>query len=162
MKNKLFAYILLIPLMFVACLADAQSGKVPPFKMLQPDGKVFKAEDLPIGKPIIIIYFSKECEDCQQLTDKILNRIDDFKKVSIAMITYLSVESVSKFVMKNGLNKYPNIYIGTEGNYLFVLNYYKINKFPFLALYTKNGDLVKMYHDYEVDLDDLLSRLMNL
>jgi thiol-disulfide isomerase/thioredoxin len=142
--------------------AEAQSGKVPPFRMVQKNGKVFKAEDLPIGKPIIIIYFSPDCKDCQSLTDKVIARINDFKSASIAMITYLSLESVSQFVNKNGLDKYPNIYVGTESNSIFVMNYYNIKDFPFIALYTKNGDLVKRYYDKETDVNDLLHRLNSL
>lgn len=127
--------------------------------MVLSNGKVFKAQDLPFGKPILIIYFSPECEDCQKLTDEILARINDFRNVSIAMITYLPVESVSKFVFKNKLSSYSNIYTGTERPSLFVKNYYNIGLFPFVALYNKNGDLIKKYTSKEISLSDLTSRL---
>jgi hypothetical protein len=140
----------------------AQSGKVPPFRMVQSDGKVFKAENLPFEKAIIIVYFSPECDDCQQLTDGILSHMEDLKNVSIAMITYLGVETVSQFVNRNHLNKYSNIYVGTEGNYLFVKDYYKIEQFPFMALYNKNGDLIKKYSSKEINLNDILIRLKKL
>lgn len=78
------------------------------------------------------------------------------------MITYLSVESVSQFVARNKLNKYSNIFVGTEGNYLLVKNYYNIEQFPFIALYNKNGDLIKKYSSAEINFNDLLVRLKKL
>jgi thiol-disulfide isomerase/thioredoxin len=137
----------------------AQAGKVPPFRMIQSDGKVFRAENLPFGKPILIIYFSPDCEDCQLLTRELLVRINEFRNVSIVMITYLSVESVSDFVAKNKLHNYSNIYVGTEGSNLSVKNYYNIGLFPFIALYSKNGDLIKKYNSKEINLNDLSERL---
>jgi hypothetical protein len=92
----------------------------------------------------------------------ILMRINEFKGSSIAMITYFPPDNVINFSKKNNLEKYPNIYIGTEGNSLFVLNYYSIRKFPFVALFSKNGDLVKKYFDNSIDLDDLVLRLKKL
>ena len=162
MKSKLVLFILGCILMAVFSNSNAQSGKVPPFRIVQSESKIFKAENLPLDKPIIIIYFSPECEECHQLTKELLIRINEFKNVSIAMITYLSVESVSQFVTSNNLAKYPNIYVGTEGYQLFVKNYYKIEQFPFVALFNKYGDLIKKYYSKEIDLDDLSSRLKNL
>jgi hypothetical protein len=139
----------------------SQSGKVPPFQMVQSGGKVFRAQNLPLGKPIVIIYFSPDCEECQALTNELIKREEEFKKASVAMITYLPVEYVTKFITKYKLNYYPNIYVGTEGNALFLKGYYKIEKFPFMALYTKNGDLVKSYYS-EHSLDDIAARLKSL
>ena len=159
----IFRYLLLI--LFILCLespANAQSGKLPPFRMVLATGKLFKAENLPFEKAIILIYFSPECDDCQKLTESILAHIADFKNVSIAMITNLPIELVSKFADVNNLKKYSNIYIGTEGNSLFVKDYYKIEHAPFISLYNKNGDLIIKYSSNEISLSDLLIRLKNL
>ena len=160
---KLIYSLLCLSVLQVGYPAHAQPGKVPPFRMVQSDGKVFKAENLPFDMPIIIVvYFSPECDDCQHLTEGILSHIEDLKYVSIAMITYLGIETVSQFVDRNHLNKYSNIHVGTEGNYLFVKDYYKIEQFPFLALYNKNGDLIKKYSKEEINLNDILIRLKKL
>lgn len=149
-------------LALLPAIAFSQQGKVPPFSMVQRDGHIFRAENLPLGKPIIIFYFSPECEECQHVTDTVISRINDFGAASIAMITYMPVETVSEFVQRNRLDRYSNIYAGTEGNRLFVLNYYSIVKFPFVALYTKEGNLVKKYYSGELVVDDLLRRLHQL
>lgn len=159
MRNSITFPIILVTLLFVFNDGRAQSGKVPPFRMMQADNKVFRAQDLPIGKPIVLIYFSTECEDCQKLTHDLLARIDDFKNVSIAMITYQDLGSVIKYVMKNKLDTFSNIYVGSEGSSLFVRNYYNVTQFPFMTLYDKNGNLQVKYLTKEIDLDDLHKRI---
>ena len=54
--SKLRCIVLLASLLFSSFLY-AQAGKLP-FQMVQANGKVFKAQDLQIGKAIVIIYFS--------------------------------------------------------------------------------------------------------
>jgi cytochrome oxidase Cu insertion factor (SCO1/SenC/PrrC family) len=99
MKNSLMGCILLSAMMLLMSSAThSQSNKVPPFKMIQADGKVFLAGNLPLGKPIVIIYFSPECEDCQQLTKELLNLINELKSASIAMITYQPKDKVKQCI----------------------------------------------------------------
>lgn len=162
MRNSLIRYLILSAMIFLmSFVSHSQSNKVPPFKMIQSDGKIFLAGNLPMGKPIVIIYFSPECEDCQQLTKELINRIKEFNGASIAMITNLSIDKVKRFVTEYHLDKYSNIFAGTEEDSYFVGNYYKVGQLPFMALYNKNGDLIKIY-DKGLSIDDLLIRLRNL
>lgn len=130
--------------------------------MMQADGRVFRAEYLPVGKPIVLIYFSPDCEECHKLTTALLARINEFKDVSFAMITYQQVNLLSDYVRKNNLLTYPNIYVGTEFPTLNLRNHYNIMHFPFMVLYNKDGDLIKQYTDREINLDDLKSRIAGL
>ena len=161
MKTRI-SFILLLISLFHFSITYAQTGKVPPSRMVLKNGQVYKAENLPLGKPILIFYFSPECEECHSVLEEVLDRIVEFKSASIAMITYLSVESVAKYVDDNELEKYPNIVVGTEGNLLFVLKYYDIVQFPFIALYTKEGNLVKKYYKNQIDINDLIKNLRQL
>ena len=161
--KKLISYLVLfLAGLLIGSEVSGQSNKIPPFQMMQADGKVFKAQYLPLGKPIVIVYFSPDCEECQKLTKELLEQIEELKNVSIAMITYQSVEMVVQYVAKNNLGKYPNIYVGTEGSSLFVRNYYDIMLFPFMTLYNKNGDLIAKYTSKQVNVDDLLVRIKKL
>lgn len=139
-----------------------QFEKVPPFRMMQSNNKVFRAEDLPIGKPILIVYFSPDCEDCHAFLEAMLDRMNDFKNVSIAMVTYMTGDIVSKYIVKNGLNMYSNIYVGTEGNTLFLKNYYNIITFPYVVLYDKNGNFIAKYNTRKIDVEDLVGRIRKL
>lgn len=165
MKRRLLmitmAVSLLIANLLSTTILQAQANKLPPFKMMQVNGKVFRAQNLPLGKPIVIIYFSPECDHCEKMMKELLKKEASFKKASVAMITYLPVSNVAKFVQQYGLNKYSNIYIGTEGGTFFVRNYYKIEHMPFIALHDKDGSLVKEYRK-EGPLTDLINQLNKL
>jgi thioredoxin-related protein len=162
MRKELFTFSLLAGL-FLQNSSDSfsQPVKIPPFRIIMANEKVLKAEDLPTGKPVIIIYFSPDCEECQKLTEDLLKRMNDFKKASIAMVTYLPVNYVKQFVTKYKLDMYPNIFVGTEGSSFIVRYYYNIQTFPFIALFNKSGDLVKSYYKEE-NLNDLSVLLRDL
>lgn len=148
-------------MMAISFIANAQTGKIPPFSMLQGNGKVFKAQNLPLGKPVIIIYFDPDCDHCEKTTKELLAKMNEFKKASIAMVTYLPVDKVLEFEKKYALKKYANIYVGTEGSTSFLRNYYRLTSMPYLTLYTKDGDFVKEYRTYG-PLTDLSNQLNNL
>ena len=124
-----------------------QRGKLPPFAMMQANGKIFRAHELPMGKPMVIIYFSPECDHCDILMKEFLKREAAFRKTSVVMITHLAVDKVAKFVKQYALTNYANVYVGTEGTWLFVKNYYKIVEMPFIALHDRNGNLVKLFRE---------------
>jgi thioredoxin-related protein len=160
MKKKLIVLFFLIGWIF-STGAIAQQGKLPPFQMVQPNGKIFKAQYLPMGKPIVIIYFSPDCDHCEKLMKEVLKHKTELKKASIAMVTHLPVQNVTAFVKKYKLNNETNFYVGTEGTTFFLKNYYKLVEMPFMALYTKNGDLVKTF-EHDGDLGDLVNKLRAL
>jgi hypothetical protein len=96
-KFRLFALAILSFLLFSTTETKAQAGKLPPFRMMQPSGKVFKAENLPFEKPIVLIYFSPDCDDCLKFIDELFKEIDSFKEASLVMISFLPVGEITKF-----------------------------------------------------------------
>jgi len=161
-KNNLIRYFLVsVVMLLVSSITYSQINKVPPFQMMQANGKVFLAGNLPVGKPIVIIYFSPDCKECHDLTTELLKRINEFSTASIAMITNMPLDQVKQFVSEFQLEKYPNIYVGTEGDSFFVGRYYRVGKLPFMVLHNKNGDLVKVYNQ-EMNIEDLILRLKGL
>jgi thioredoxin-related protein len=161
MKKIKILFAAFVLLLFTASFVHAQSGKLPPFKMMQTNGKVFKAQNLPMGKPILIVYFSPECDHCEKMLKEFFKQATNFQKASVAFITFLPVDKVSKFEKDYKLAKYPNMYSGTEGFTFFVRNYYKIREMPFVALYTMTGDFVTAY-EKDVDLKALAAKLKGL
>jgi len=160
-KEKNYKVILIFCLLFAALsYSFSQNGKLPPFRIVDVKGNLFRAEDLPFNRPIMIIYFSPECEDCEALISDLLTNINDFRNVSIAMITFLPVDILKSFVLKNHIDQYPNIYSGTEGDLFFVRDYYKVLTLPFVALHNKSGDLLKIYRE-NFNMDEILKQINN-
>jgi thioredoxin-related protein len=161
MPGNYFCIVLTLILMLIAGTVSAQSGKLPPFKIMQSNGKVFQAHNLPMEKPIAIIYFSPECDHCTDFLKQYFKRASDFKNVSVVMITFLAQDKVQKFVKDYKVGQYPNIVVGTEGTSFFVKNYYKVHDLPFMALHDKMGNMIKLYSK-DIQLDDVLTSLGRL
>jgi len=156
----LFAAILCLCI-FSFSETQAQSNKLPPFRIMQSNGKVFKAEDLPFEKPILIIYFSPDCDDCVKFMDSLFKRIDAFNGTSVVLITYLSIGELTEFTNKYKINNFRNIYTGTEGSTNFIKNYYKMDGIPFAALYDKNGSIISSYCK-NIPLNNMIASLKKL
>jgi thioredoxin-related protein len=158
--------ILLIALLFCLFFCSssdvwAQSNKVPPFRMTQSNGKLFNATNLPYGKPILLIYFSPDCDHCQVMMKEWFKMANDFKKASVVMISFLPIDKIAKFEKEFKVNQYSNIIVGTEGLSFFVKNYYRIADMPFAALYDKNGNLITSY-EKDIPLNELANKLKKL
>lgn len=152
---------LLILLLAAAMAGNTQGKKLPPFQMVQANGQLFKAQQLPMGKPILLVYFSPGCDHCEKLVRQMRQQQAQLARLSVVLITYWPVKDVATFVKQFSLQQYANFYVGTEGNTFFVRNYYQLEQLPFMALFTKNGDLVKQYHS-EHGWNDLLQQIKNL
>nr|WP_294903023.1 redoxin domain-containing protein [uncultured Lacibacter sp.] len=158
--QKLLLVLLLF--VFVAALNTVcAQQKIPPFRMALSDGNQFHASNLPMGKPVIVIYFSPECDHCQVLMKEWFKRSGDFRKASVAMITFLPLSELVLFEKEFKLKQHTNIVAGTEGTRFFVRNYYKVLDLPFVALHDKNGNLISTYSK-EIPLNTLATKLRQL
>ena len=147
----------------ICCTAILVSSKafsqpLPPFKMLLSSNKIFSAAELPGGKPLVLIYFDPDCDHCQKLMAELFKKIERFKKADIVMVTFKSIPELLGFEKRYNTPKYRNIQVGTEGNFFYLRNYYKLVKMPFTALYDKNHNFIYSYRD-ETDVDDLIKRM---
>ncbi|MBO9619229.1 MAG: hypothetical protein J7539_09365 [Niabella sp.] len=151
----------LILFLTAAFFSDAQGAKLPPFKMIRDNGTIFNATQLPMGKPIVLIYFSPGCGHCEQLMRNVLKQENALTRTSVVLITYQPVQEVIGFVQQFHLQSHLNFYVGTERNSFLVRGYYHLEKLPFIALFTKKGDLVCKYNS-EKDWNLLLKQLKKL
>lgn len=118
---------------------------IAPFKIQLVNGKEYTYKDLDPDQPVVLIYFSPDCEECQQFTKALVKRMDDFKDRQLVFVTFQPLDQVTAFYKKNGLAKYPGLKMGTEGYSFTVQKYYKIDHFPFVASYDKSGHLERVY-----------------
>ncbi|QEC72718.1 redoxin domain-containing protein [Arachidicoccus ginsenosidivorans] len=118
---------------------------IAPFKIQLVNGQEFTYKDLEHDKPVILVYFSPDCQECQQFTKSLVKRIADFKDRQLLFVTYQPLDKVTAFYNENGLRKYPQLKMGTEGYSFTVQKYYKVEHFPFVASYDKTGHLVQVY-----------------
>ena len=153
--------VLLFFFLYVPCEISAQAGKLPPFRIMQTNGQVFNATQLPMGKPIVVIYFDPDCHDCQALMGQLFSQTKSFQKASLALITNASINQVIVFADKYKVATYKNMVVGTEGANAPIGQYYHYPPMPFVALYDKNGNLLMTYKK-TVPMADLVERLGKL
>src|ERR1700712_2744442 len=166
MKKALCLILLLLSIAHVNAQRPDVAKGVPHFKLLGQDSTYFTEAKLKKCKAVMIIYFSPDCPHCQKLTYEMQ---DEFKKetkahssilknVQIVMATFTELKPIQVFYKEFGLIKYPNILLGTEGRTYTLLTYFHVSTTPFIAIYSKSGDLVKTFSK-EPSFDDLMVEL---
>ena len=145
MTHKLINLFLFI---FLANTAFAQSvagtKKIAPFKMQLTNGQQYTSAQLAKG-PVVLIYFSPDCEHCQAFTKDLIKNYPVVANKQVIMVTFQAMDMLKPFVTQYNLNKYLNFKVGTEGTSYVVQHYYQIRSFPYIAIYDKSGNLVKTY-----------------
>lgn len=166
MKRKVWGILLFLLVGFSAlswtdAKVNSSFGDIPPFKILQTNGTFFTATELPKNKPVVLVYFSPDCEHCQVLMNAMFKRINEFKKTELVLVTFKPLEELIGFENSYGTKKYPFIKTGTEGNTFFLRYYYKIQTTPFTAIFDKNGKLVASYRK-DTKVDELIRQVRQL
>ncbi len=156
--KNLYTFLIINFFLSVLFYSSVVAQSIPPFKILLTNGRTFYAKDLPHRKPVIIIYFSPDCEHCQTLMNAFFKKINDFKSTEIIMVTFRPLNEVAGFEKSYRTYKYPNIIVGTEMPAFFFKMYYNLMNTPFTVLYDKQG---KYFYSYrkETPIEDLIMRV---
>ena len=118
---------------------------IPPFQLLEVDSfTTFSKADLKKNQPLLIMYFSPDCEHCRHQTEDLLREIRSFKKVQIVMATYQAFDSMKEFYQRFKLSSYNNIHVGRDSKFILP-PFYRIANLPYLALYDKKGNLITVF-----------------
>ncbi|MBO9595277.1 MAG: hypothetical protein J7599_20395 [Niabella sp.] len=139
-------------LFFFLCSGDAAFSQkdraaIPPFKIRLTNGEGFTYKQVDKSKPLLLIYFSPSCEHCKAFTEALLKQKTKWANKQIVMISYVHIRDVQAFDRLYHLSEHPAIKIGSEGQTFIVQQYYQIRHFPFVALFNKQGRLIKTIRD---------------
>lgn len=146
MKFKLLLTLLFLPT--VAFLQPAKDADVlhyknqsyPDIKLLLTDSAtIFTKIDLPKDKTVVLIFFSPDCDHCQQTANELVKKMDNLKDIIMVWNgpSYLPLADTKSFYERYQLINYPNIIMGKEMAYYMPI-FYRIEITPFAAIY-KNG-----------------------
>ena len=144
--------------MLIACNSFSQKPQLPDFKITRSNGILFTNKEVEAGKPLLIVYFSPECEHCQVFMKSFFKNAQDFKNTQVLFITYLPLDRVVKFESEFPVNKYSNIITGTEGMTFVIRNFYEIKEMPFAVLYDKQGKMIGKY-EREIPLNKIINSI---
>lgn len=117
----------------------------PPAMLLLLDGKTKWAlkSNLQKGKPLMLMFFSPDCDHCQHETEALIKNIGKFKGIQIVMISTQPLEEMKAFANKYNLLG-NGIQVGRDIAYVMT-PYYEIKRLPYLAFYDKNKKLISAF-----------------
>jgi thiol-disulfide isomerase/thioredoxin len=149
MMGRRFFLLLLTGVVIQGLFAQKNAGELPlaPFEITLANNQSFKSFQLKKNVPVMLMYFSPECDHCRDLTKDILKNAKALVNKQLVMITYFPVPEVKRFESEFELTNYPNIKVGTEGTKFIVRKHYNIRNFPFIVLYDKQGKLIKTFRE---------------
>lgn len=117
---------------------------IPPFTLMALDSTTFTRDALTKNKPVLLMYFSPDCDHCQHQTKDMLADMEQLKQVQILMCSYQPLPQMQAFYKDYALSKYPNILMGRDISYFFP-PFFQMKNLPFMALYNKKFVLIKIY-----------------
>jgi thioredoxin-related protein len=115
---------------------------LPPFRLIEVDSVHYLTKDnIKKNRPVLLMFFSPECEHCKHQMRDILDNIAKFKDIEIVMATFQPFDEMKNFYAVFRISDHSNIYMGRDEHYLLP-TYYRMQSLPFLALYDKKGQLI--------------------
>lgn len=158
MKNTIIIALLIL----VACKQAKREGQVlPDFDLLLVDSVTkLNTASIPEGHPVVLLYFSPDCEHCQKETEGILKKMDSLQHVQFYFITNDSLVRLQVYNYMYKLYKYPNITLGRDYKYFFPAHF-KDAAPPTMVIYDKDKMLVTIIKG-EIDSSQIMSSISNI
>jgi hypothetical protein len=146
MKNKGRQLIGVWLLMFASLAASSQTtAALPGFRIGRTDKTYFSNKDLQKGKPVLLVYFQPDCDDCRNFTKALLKQAGDFKHVQMVMVTNTGLPQLIAFEKGFKLRAYNNIIAGTEGYTMVLQRAFNVQNFPYAVAYNRERKLIKIF-----------------
>jgi len=135
MKNVL---VIAFTTLFTACTTHPNVGEsFPSFDLLLADSVTrLNTATIKEGDPIVLLYFSPDCEHCQKETEAILKHMSAMKEAQFYFVTNDPFDKLKVFKGYYKLDRYPNITLGRDEQF-FLLRHFKGAYPPYLVLYDR-------------------------
>lgn len=109
-----------------------------------PDSTIFKSEELKKNEPVIIMFFSPDCDHCQKETKELLAYKEELKNLQIVMVSHLEYNAIKTFYYDYNIASMPNIKIGHDKDFALSLQY-RPKTYPGIYIYNAKGELAKAF-----------------
>jgi protein-disulfide isomerase len=157
--------LLMLVIYLSGCAGGSSEKKVPEgtllpsFNILLTDSNSkFNADSIPVGKPIVLFFFSPACPYCRAQTEEIVQNMPSFENAKIYIITNFPFPDLMKYYNRYQLKNYRNITVGQDYTSYFI-HYFKPSGVPYMAVYTKNKQLKQTFTG-RVSIDKIKSLIL--
>ncbi len=118
---------------------------IPAFKLLSvPDSTEFYNQYLKKNSPVVVVFFSPDCEHCQTETKELLAYKEELKNIQILMVSSAPYPEIKDFYETYHLSSMSNIKVAQDINLKLGL-VFKIRTYPSLFVYDQKGNLAKAF-----------------
>lgn len=118
-----------------ATVKTGMEGRLlPSFNFRLVDSTLLNTDDIPTGKPLVIIGFSPFCKHCFKETEDILGHMDSLKNARILFVTAFPFSDMKNFYRAFKLSSYPNIMMCRDSAETF-LRYFKAPGIPYNVVF---------------------------
>lgn len=145
-----------------ACTSQPKGGETfPSFDMLLADSVTrLNTATIEVGGPIVLLYFSPDCEHCQKETEAILGHMAVMKETRFLFVTNDPFDKLKAFKGYYKLDRYPNIILGRDEQF-FLLRHFKGAYPPYLVLYDRQKQQRATYQG-DTPVDTIISFVNHL
>ncbi len=134
---------------------------LPAFNLISQDSsKVFNMFNAREGRPIVLFFFSPDCEHCQVTTTRIMEKMDSMQNADFYFFTFMPLSLLRPFAEQHHLNGHKNIMVGKDYQYFFP-QFYGATTVPYIVVYDRHKKFVKLYEN-SVKTTELIALLNTL
>ncbi len=78
---------------------------LPPLQLILTDSTKYTSENIPKKKPVLILFFSPDCEHCQHEAEELVANKEGLKNIHIIMVSTYPLYRLKEFAIKNEIVK---------------------------------------------------------
>ena len=117
---------------------------LPEFTAIKaPDSSLFNSQTIKKKGPVVILFFSPDCDHCKKEMKEILAYRQELKNIRFLMVSPLELKYLDVFYEDYGISSMPNITMLWDRTY-YLGTFYKPRMFPAAYLY-KNGIYLRSF-----------------
>jgi len=139
------SFLLIAVYAFIFCSDAFAQAKLPGFVIADVNGQYHHINEATIKKPVLLVYFLPDCDDCRAFTAKLTKHNSLFDHYEVIMVTNSNLDALKKFATDFGLANKPNLMIGTEGWTGKLQRALSVERFPFVAAYNAKGVSIRNF-----------------
>ena len=124
--------------------SSAQS-KIPTLSFLNTDKELVKNSNIPVGKPLVLIYFRSDCDHCLHTAQTLKQQAKNYP-ATIWMVSAETIETLRTFEDMTGLYDVENLTV-LQDYHQKMHTWFNFTKLPFVVIFDKKGKQLKTYDE---------------
>lgn len=120
--------------------------EMPAFNLrLMDSTTILNTFTIPGGQPVALFLYDPGCKHCRDVITELMKHMDEVKHVNFYFITFSQdFAAINAYYKEFNMGAWPNIKAMGRDYELFFLDYYGVNSFPDVALYSADKKLIKL------------------